>query len=120
MTAQATASTMNDSPTGIRLVSHADHPAVHMAAKVLRIGRDHHGPDGPTTDVGWPYGTGAPPPDVRELEQPAVYLDSVLPALWGIAMEETYREETALRPPPKTTITAGPPRSQTAIVQFSD
>jgi predicted transcriptional regulator len=102
------------------LVSHADHTAVHMAAKVLQIGRDHHGPDGPATDVGWPYGTAAPPPDLRELDQPAVYLDSVLPALWGIAMEETYREETALRPSPKTTITAGPAQRQSALVWFSD
>jgi len=100
------------------LVSHADHPAVHMAAKVLQIGRDHHGPDGPATDVGWPYGTAAPPPDLRELDQPAVYLDSVLPALWGIAMEETYRDQTALRPSPKTTVTAGPAQRQSALVQF--
>ena len=102
------------------LVSNSDQPTVHMAAKVLRIGRDHHGPDGPATDVGWPYGTAAPPPDLRELEQPGVYLDAVLPALWGIAMEETYREQTALRPSPKTTITAGPPQSQTALAEFSD
>ena len=100
------------------LVSNSDQPTVHMAAKVLRIGRDHHGPDGPATDVGWPYGTAAPPPDLRELEQPGVYLDAVLPALWGIAMEETYREQTALRPSPKTTITAGPPQSQTALADW--
>jgi len=47
-----------------------------------------------------------------------VFLDDVLPALWGIAMEETYREETALRPPPKTTITAGPAQSQTALAEW--
>ena len=100
------------------LVSNSKQSTVHMAAKVLRVGLTHYGPDGPVTDVGWPYTGVSPPPDLRDLEQPDVYLEELLPALWGIAMKDAYREDTALRPASKTTITAVPAQSQTAIEQF--
>jgi len=98
------------------LVVDPERPTVHVAAKVLRIGRDHHGPDGAVETVGWPYTGISEPPDLRELHSPRPYLDDILPALWGVRNREEYVTDSDIVPARSTApLHAGPSIEQTAL-----
>jgi predicted transcriptional regulator len=91
-------------------------PTVHVAAKVLRIGREHHGPGDPVETVGWPYTGVTDPPDLRELSAPRPYLDDVLPALWSVRERSEYAMDSGVVPAPNTALLyAGPSIDQTAL-----
>lgn len=91
-------------------------PSVHVAAKVLRVGREHHGPGDPVESPGWPYTGVTEPPDLRELSTPRPYLDDVLPALWGVTERAEYAEDRGVTPAPRVrSATAGPTVEQTPL-----
>lgn len=91
-------------------------PSVHVAAKVLRVGREHHGPGDLVETVGWPYTGVSDPPDLRELSTPRPYLDDVLPALWGVRERTEYVDDPGVTPALSTApLRAGPPIDQTAL-----
>ena len=96
-------------------------PSVHVAAKVLRVGREHHGPGDPVETVGWPYTGVSDPPDLRELSTPRPYLDDVLPALWGVRERSEYVDDPGVTPALSTTpLRAGPSIDQTALQDLTD
>jgi len=98
------------------LVASPDRPTIHIAAKVLRIGREHHGPKGKVESLGWPYTGVDDPPDLRRLSHPHVYLDTVLPELWGVYDHDEYKNDRGVVPPAEVVhVKAGPPVEQTAI-----
>jgi len=91
-------------------------PTVHVAAKVLRIGREHHGPGDPVETAGWPYTGVTDPPDLRKLSAPRPYLDDVLPALWSVREQFEYATDSSVVPAPNTVLLhAGPSTDQTAL-----
>jgi len=103
------------------LVADPERPTVHVAAKVLRIGREHHGPGDPVETVGWPYTGITDPPDLRELSAPRLYLDDVLPALWSVRERSEYATDSGVVPAPSTAlIHAGPSISQTALQEITE
>ncbi len=92
-------------------------PTVHAAAKVLRVGRKHHGPSDDVDDPGWPYTGVGDPLDLRNLSQPWPWLDHILPALWGVRVRDTYRDNPDVVPPLEIRhIEAGPTLEQTALI----
>ena len=103
------------------LVADPEMPSVHVAAKVLRIGRGHHGPDDPVETVGWPYTGVSDPPDLRELSTPRPYLDDVLPALWSVRERSEYVDDPGVTPALSAApLRAGPPIGQTALQDTAD
>ncbi|TKX74957.1 hypothetical protein EXE46_05960 [Halorubrum sp. GN11_10-6_MGM] len=96
-------------------------PSVHVAAKVLRVSREHHGPGDPVETVGWPYTGVSDPPDLRELSTSRPYLDDILPALWGIRERTEYVDDPGVTPALSTApLRAGPSVDQTALQDVSD
>ena len=96
-------------------------PTVHAAAKVLRVGRQHHGPGDDIDDPRWPFTGVTDPPDPRELCQPWPWLDHVLPAMWGVRVRPRYRDDPHVAPPLETwDIEAGPPLEQTAVTNVGE
>lgn len=92
-----------------------ERPTVNVAAKVLRIGREHHGPCGPLVTVEWPYTGISEPPDIRELHSPRLYLDDVLSALWRVRNREEYITDSDIVSARSTTpVHAGRSIEQTA------
>jgi DNA-binding MarR family transcriptional regulator len=102
------------------LVADPETPTVHVAAKVLRIGREHHGPGDPVETVGWPYTGINDPPDLRELSVPRPYLDDILPTLWGVRERTEYVDDPGVVPPSAALLRAGPTIDQTAIQDATD
>jgi DNA-binding MarR family transcriptional regulator len=103
------------------LVADPETPTVHVAAKVLRIGREHHGPGDPVETAGWPYTGINDPPDLRELSTPRPYLDDILPTLWGVRERTEYVDDPGVVPVPSAALLrAGPPIDQTAIQDATD
>ena len=103
------------------LVADPETPSVHVAAKTLRVGREHHGPGDPVETVGWPYTGVSDPPDLRELSTPRPYLDDVLPALWGVRERSEYVDDPGVTPALSTTpLRAGPSIDQTALQDLTD
>jgi DNA-binding transcriptional ArsR family regulator len=103
------------------LVADPEMPSVHVAAKVLRIGREHHGPGDPVEAVGWPYTGVSDPPDLRELSTPRPYLDDVLPALWSVRERSEYVDDPGVTPALSAApLRAGPPIGQTALQDTAD
>lgn len=91
-------------------------PERHAAAKILRVGREHHGPGGPVTSPGWPYTGVTPTPDLRELYHPRPHLETLLPALWAIRAIEEYADDPGVAPlPDQRDATAGPRLNQTSL-----
>jgi len=98
------------------LVADPERPTVNLAAMVLRIGREHHGPGGPAEADGWPYSGVTDPPDLRELSAPRPFLDNVLPALWGIRERDEYANDSNVVPDLRAApLRAGPAIDQTAL-----
>ncbi|MDB2243017.1 MarR family winged helix-turn-helix transcriptional regulator [Halorubrum ezzemoulense] len=96
-------------------------PSVHVAAKVLRVGREYHGPGDPVETVGWPYTGVSDPPDLRELSTSRPYLDDILPALWGVRERTEYVDDPGVTPALSTApLRAGPPIDQTALQDVTD
>jgi len=113
-----------DGETGERYTDHyptlvADpgtSPSVHVAAKALRVAREHHAPGDGVTEPGWPYTGVTEPPDLRELATPRPYLDAVLPALWGVTARAEYATDRGVTPPPRIrSATAGPSVEQVPL-----
>ncbi len=103
------------------LVADPETPTVHVAAKVLRIGREHHGPGDPVETAGWPYTGINDPPDLRELSTPRPYLDDILPTLWGVRERTEYVDDPGVVPAPSAALLrAGPTIDQTAIQDATD
>ena len=91
-------------------------PMVHVAAKALRVGREHHGPGEAVDEPGWPYTGVSDPPDLRELSTPRPYLDHVLPALWAVREREEYRDDDGVAPHSgRPDLIAGPEIAQVAL-----
>jgi hypothetical protein len=97
------------------LVASPERPTAHVAAKVLRISRSHHGPGDPIEQLGWPYTGVDDPPDLRDLSRPHVYLDTLLPELWGIYDRDEYENDPEVVPTEMMYAEAGPSVTQTAI-----
>ena len=90
-------------------------PQRHAAAKILRVGREHYGPDGPATSVGWPYTGVTPTPDLRELSHPEPYLSTILPALWSIDATEYADDPDVAAPSRERDARAGPRLDQAPL-----
>jgi hypothetical protein len=96
-------------------------PSVHAAAKVLRVGREHHGPGDPVETVEWPYNGFSDPPDLRELSTPRPYLDDILPTLWGVRERTEYVDDSSVVPASSAALLrAGPTIDQTALQDATD
>ena len=103
------------------LVADPETPTVHVAAKVLRIGREHHGPGDPVETAGWPYTGINDPPDLRELSTPRPYLDEILPPLWSVRQRTEYVNDLGVVPATSAALLrAGPPIDQTALQDATD
>jgi len=92
-------------------------PSIHAAAKVLRVGREHHGPGDGVESPGWPYTGVTEPPDLRELSMPRPWLDDILPALWGVTARAEYADDRGVTPAPRIrSATAGPSVNQESLM----
>jgi hypothetical protein len=91
-------------------------PQRHAAAKILRVGHEHYGPDGPATSVGWPYTGVTWSPDLRELAHPEPYLSTILPALWSIEATE-YRDNPDVAAPSRERDARAGPRLDQAPLE---
>ena len=73
-------------------------PDIHKAAKAIKTAHEHHFGT-PIRDAEFPtWGGRQACVDLREIENPELWIRDVLPLLWGLACLDTYRTDEKIAP----------------------